>query len=335
MPTYTVENKIQYPMVAQPTMLPAPVVFMPQMVPAQIPFQPALPTLPMLPITNPVVQANNAPLFYDGSSFTTLPQNLTSVNAEGCLIPPPGFSFVTMGVPSTTSAEPSVSAERLPELDSLPLPAETTRSRSSSVVSEPPQVSETSEDTAKPAQNKKYRHRSKQKLILEIHAKLKEEYTAKGLYASDDEVLRGFDTVRVHVKTYKALNRVHLPLNDVESHPGVKVLKIATPFSMKNRFQRKGFIVYLKLASPDMVPLVREIFSNYKEDFAKCDVALKKEDKLKLDAQKKQEAAQKLPTIADETSISSAPGNFLSTRAFTNQGLDLNDWTYVSMSMAA
>lgn len=322
MPTYTVENKIQYSMVAKPAMVPAPVVFMPQMVPAQIPFQPAL---PMLPIMNPV------PLFYDGSSFSALPQNLTSINAEGCLIPPPGFSFVTMGVPSAT-IEPSVSAEPLPELDSLPLPAETIRSRSSSVASEAPRVSETSEDKAKPAHNKKYRHRSKQKLILEIHAKLKEEYTAKGLYAGDDEVLRGFDTVRVHVKTYKALNRVQLPLNDVESHPGVKVLKIATPFSMKNRFQRKGFIVYLKLASPDMVPLVREIFNNYKEDFAKCDVALKKEDKLKLDAQKKEVASQNLAVI-DETSISS--DKFLSTRAFSSQGLDLNDWNYVSMSMAA
>ena len=87
-----------------------------------------------------------------------------------------------------------------------------------------------------------------------MHQKLKEEYTAKGLYAGDDEVLRGFDTVRVHVKTYKALNRIECPLNDVEKHPAVEVLKIATPFSMKNRFQKKGFIVYLKLASVDMVP---------------------------------------------------------------------------------
>lgn len=330
MPTYTVKNKIQYPMVA----LPAPVVFMPQMVPAQVPFQPTLPTLPMLPITNPSYDpANNVPLFYDGSSFSALPQNLTSVNAEGCLVPPPGYSFVTMGVPSA-SAEPSVSAEPTVEMESLPVPdtLETARSRSSSLVSEP---QETAEDRAAPKpQNKKYRHRSKQKLILEIHAKLKEEYTAKGLYAGDDEVLRGFDTVRVHVKTYKALNRVELPLNDVESHPGVKVLKIATPFSMKNRFQKKGFIVYLKLASPDMVPIVREIFSHYKEDFAKCDVALKKEDKLKLDAKKKQSLQNSLSGVTDQTSISSDP-KFLSMRSFSSQGVDLNDWAFISNSMAA
>merc|ERR1711963_437334 len=136
--------------------------------------------------------------------------------------------------------------------------------------------------------------------------KLKEEYTAKGLYADEDEVLRGFDTVRVHVKTYKALNRIECPLSDVEKHPGVKVLKIATPFSMKNRFQKKGFIVYLKLADKNMVPIVREIFSHYKEDFAKCDVALKKEDKLALD--RAREAAQ-------PKQLSDAP-EFLSARAY-------------------
>jgi len=245
---------------------------------------------------------------------------------------------VTMNVPSRS---PSVADEGdASELEHLPVPSlsERSRSRSSSVVSVPEEPASTAEgETAKPTkpqqQNKKFRHRSKQTRILEVHAQLKEEYTAKGLYADDDEVLRGFDTVRVHVKTFKALNRVACPLNDVEKHPGVEVLRIATPFSMKNRFQKKGFIVYLKLASPSMVPLVQEIFSHYKEDFAKCDVALKKEDKLAQDRAKARAASaltDNLSNLSDQSSIRSC--DFLSSRAYKGAGYNVNDWTTTGMA---
>jgi len=328
MPTtqYNIDNnKMQF--IAAPQMLPmpAPVMFMPQMVPAAIPFAPApLPTIPMLPITQPALKCDNSlPLFYDGSSFTQIPQNLQSFSSDGVLVPPPGYSFVTMSAP-TVSVERSVSPQLEDNTSSelLPLPQDSirSRSRSSSVVSIPEEVEEVK--PVEKTQNKKFRHRSKQTRILEVHQKLKEEYTAKGLYAGDDEVLRGFDTVRVHVKTYKALNRIECPLNDVEKHPAVEVLKIATPFSMKNRFQKKGFIVYLKLASVDMVPIVQEIFSHYKEDFAKCDVALKKEDKLALD--RAREAAQ-------PKQLSDAP-EFLSARAYNRDGYEFSDWANSGMA---
>merc|ERR1719208_781195 len=225
----------------------------------------------------------------------------------------------------TVSVERSVSPQLEDNTSSelLPLPQDSirSRSRSSSVVSIPEEVEEVK--PVEKTQNKKFRHRSKQTRILEVHQKLKEEYTAKGLYAGDDEVLRGFDTVRVHVKTYKALNRIECPLNDVEKHPAVEVLKIATPFSMKNRFQKKGFIVYLKLASVDMVPIVQEIFSHYKEDFAKCDVALKKEDKLALDRARAEAAQPK--------QLSDAP-EFLSARAYNRDGFEFSDWATSGMA---
>jgi len=330
--TFTVDNKIQYISVAQPAPLlagPAPVMFVPQMVPAAIPFQPApLPALPMLPLAQQSLPANNLPMFYDGTSFTQLPQTLQNYSGEGLLVPPPGYSFVTI---------PSASAEPAPSLDLedntsdlLPVPMESqTRSRSASIVSNPlpEEPVEVKAETETKPQNKKYRHRSKQTRIMEVHAKLKEEYTAKGLYAGDDEVLRGFDTVRVHVKTYKALNRIECPLNDVEKHPQVEVLKIATPFSMKNRFQKKGFIVYLKLASPDMVPIVQEIFSHYKEDFAKCDVALKKEDKLAQDrARAALKVSDNMSSLTDQSSTKSIGEQFLSARAYSRENFDFSDW---------
>jgi len=157
-------------------------------------------------------------------------------------------------------------------------------SRSSSA--EPNQFED---EVEKPQKNRKFRHRSKQERIQQVHEELRLRYTAMGLYAGNDEVLRGFDTVRVHVKTYHALSKIHQPLEDVENHHYVKIHKIATPFSMKNKFQKKGFIVYLKLTHRDMVPYVQDIFSKYKEHFNKCDLALKKEDKIAM-----QEEAAKL-----------------------------------------
>merc|ERR1719420_1146132 len=140
---------------------------------------------------------------------------------------------------------------------------------------------------------RKYKHRSKQERIEQVHQEVKEKYTALGLYAAEDEVLRGFDTIRVHVKTYRGLNVINQPLDKIMSCPHVDVLKIATPFSMKNKFQKKGFIVYLKLADPSQVPIVQSLFAEYAEFFPKCDIALKKEDKLRLDAEKAEAEARK------------------------------------------
>jgi len=319
-------DSIQYVLAAPAMPAPMPMILLPQMVPALNPFQPALPHLTMLPCVNQARRIfspqnslrENLPLFYNGSSFMELPMNLKSVNNEGRLIAPPGYSFVTMPVPSASVASSSVVNEKLLAVPSETY-AETVRSRSSSVASvheveTAPKVRQPTKTESKP-QNKKFRHRSKQTRILEVHQKLKEEYTAKGLYAGEDEVLRGFDTVRVHVKTYKALNRIECPLNDVEKHSSVQILKIATPFSMKNRFQKKGFIVYLKLATVDMVSIVQEIFSHYQEDFAKCDVALRKEDKLKLD----QGRANSLKSEA-----STFTSDFHSIRAYSH--VNFSDW---------
>merc|ERR1712141_643807 len=73
---------------------------------------------------------------------------------------------------------------------------------------EQPRSRSASPEKEQQPKRKKYPHRSKQIRILEVHASLKEEYTARGLYADEDEVLRGEDTVRAHVKTFQGLNKI-------------------------------------------------------------------------------------------------------------------------------
>lgn len=273
-------NTNQVHMAAQPTTnFAMPPVLMPlldtsSLQPVPMPLFPlpnaiSLPLPPLSPQFMTLAPANSVPMFYDESSqtLTSIPDNLVIQNQQNQYIAPAGFSFIPLSVAnSLPTLTPSVSQEdsERSEPTQLPLP-EPTRSRSSSVEKE------------QPAKRKKYPHRSKQIRIGEVHTSLKEEYTARGLYAAEDEVLRGEDTVRAHVKTFQGLNKIKDVLDEVHKSPNCTVLRIATPFSMKNKFQKKGFIVYLKLASPDEVPVVQEIFARYSEYFKKCDVALPKE----------------------------------------------------------
>merc|ERR1719400_1458554 len=68
----------------------------------------------------------------------------------------------------------------------------------------------------KPAkQPQKRPHRSKQIRITEVHTRVSEIYESKNLIASDDEVLRGPDTLRVHVKTWEGLQAIEEVLQEV------------------------------------------------------------------------------------------------------------------------
>jgi len=131
-------------------------------------------------------------------------------------------------------------------------------------------------------------HRSKQMKITKVHTEVKENCVRKNIFADEREILRGPDVLRIHVKTWEGLDLIQEVLDEVESE--VAIAKITLPFSMKNKFQKKGFICYLKLQNEESVPIVQGIFGKYPEAFKKCDVALpskrdpvlKKEDVIEM-----------------------------------------------------
>merc|ERR1719166_540284 len=112
-------------------------------------------------------------------------------------------------------------------------------------------------------------YRSKQDMIDKVFLALSQKYTALGLL--ENKGLRGDDTIRVHVKNFKALTKIEEALIAVESHPKVKVSKVSLPFSFRNEFQKKGFLVYLKLEHVTMVPHAQSVFRQY-DEFKKCGV---------------------------------------------------------------
>lgn len=106
-------------------------------------------------------------------------------------------------------------------------------------------------------------------MIDQVYRTLSRKYAALGLLAK--EGLRGDDTIRVHVKNFKALTEIEEALVAVESHPKVIISQISLPFSFRNELQKKGFLVYLKLEDATMVPHAQAVFRQF-DMFKKCGV---------------------------------------------------------------
>jgi len=95
-----------------------------------------------------------------------------------------------------------------------------------------------------------------------------------GLVLPDDQALRGDDTVRLHVKTEPAIKSIVECMTEVKALPGIEITAISTPVSMKNRYQKKGFLMYFRISNTELIDSVLvHIKSNY-PCFERCKVAL-------------------------------------------------------------
>jgi len=125
---------------------------------------------------------------------------------------------------------------------------------------------------------KKYAYRSKQRKIDKTRGLIEEKFSLMNLFAGEKELVRGDDTVRVHVKTFQGLTEITKFLDEVENHREITITRIACPFSKKNKNQKKGFIVYLKLQTVQQMEIVKEvIFPKYQSVLKSCVVARPRE----------------------------------------------------------
>jgi len=257
----------QFPIVS------APIPYVPVALPSYV-----MPTMVPLPVQ--AVNINTAVCIYDITTNSLQQCQIPLPHTNGMILPLEGWSFVTM--PGFDSEASSRESSVAPTSFSRPVSVENTPEPV--IPAEPAVAEQRMEETIQPehepvlGQRRKFPHGSKQVRIMEVFNNIKNKYSTLGTWASDNELLRGTDTVRVHVKNYKGLNKIEEALEEIDSCPHVRIHKIATPFSMKNKYQKKGFIVYLRLQQTSMVPYVQGIFSRYAEFFKKCDVALPKEN---------------------------------------------------------
>lgn len=124
--------------------------------------------------------------------------------------------------------------------------------------------------TNKTHKKKKFGYRSKQNKIDSVYTSLVAKYTALDTLVDQNEVLRGPDVIRLHVKKFDALCTIEEALEAVEWY--IKIVGVSIPLSMKNTFQKKGFLVYIKLEKVEDVERAQSILQKFPE-FKKCGVA--------------------------------------------------------------
>jgi hypothetical protein len=120
--------------------------------------------------------------------------------------------------------------------------------------------------------NKEYG--TKQSLIDKSHNDLVKHYTKLGLYHGDG-LLRGEDTIRIHVKTVPTLENIEHLLEEIRTMVGITQIDI--PISMKNSHQKKGYTVFVKFASAKDIPKAQAIVENHSHIF-QCAIALTRSD---------------------------------------------------------
>lgn len=103
---------------------------------------------------------------------------------------------------------------------------------------------------------RKFSYRSKQNKIDVVLSNLKKQFALLGKLASKEEVLRGNDTLRIDVKRFTALQQIEKEIEAIEKDPRIQIIKADFPISQKNKFQKKGFIAYLKCATPEQAELL-------------------------------------------------------------------------------
>merc|ERR1719228_2458699 len=120
---------------------------------------------------------------------------------------------------------------------------------------------------------KKFAYRSKQRKIDRTHKNIQEKFSALGLFARERELVRGDDTLRIHVKTFDGLTDIQSALSEIHLHKEIEIRRVAAVFSKKNRFQKKGFIVYLKVGSVAEVDICLRLLKRYSETLRNVAVA--------------------------------------------------------------
>lgn len=120
---------------------------------------------------------------------------------------------------------------------------------------------------------KKFGYRSKQRKIDRTHRNIQEKFSSLGLFARERELVRGDDTLRIHVKTFEGLTDIQSALSEIHNHKEIEIVRVAAVFSKKNRFQKKGFIVYLKVGSVAEVDICLRLLKRYSNSLRNIAIA--------------------------------------------------------------
>lgn len=129
--------------------------------------------------------------------------------------------------------------------------------------------------------------KSKQKKINNVYQNLIRKF-AQTNYLKE-EVDRSYETCRVHAKTWDGLNVIEKALDEILAEESIEIQEIGFHKSMKNKYQQKGILVYIKVASGNQVESVFDIYNSYGRHLKDHAIAVSKEEREKLRRREKLE----------------------------------------------
>lgn len=143
--------------------------------------------------------------------------------------------------------------------------------------------------------------KTKQKKINVVYNNLVERFGKTPFLKQ--EVDRSYETSRVHAKTWDGLNIIEKALEQVMNDPEIQMQEIGFHKSMKNKYQQKGILVYIKVSSQKQVQKLFKIYDSFDGHLKDHAIAVSKEEREKMIAQNESDEKTN-----DETSESETPG---------------------------
>lgn len=122
--------------------------------------------------------------------------------------------------------------------------------------------------------------KSKQKKINVVYHNLIRKFSETGYLK--EEVDRSYETCRVHAKTWDGLNVIEKALEDILNDESVDLKEIGFHKSMKNKYQQKGILVYIKVGSTEQVERLFDIYNSFGRHLKDHAIAVSKEEREKL-----------------------------------------------------
>jgi len=168
----------------------------------------------------------------------------------------------------------------------------------------------------KPRTNKRYGYRTKQNKIEKVYAAVTKHFEELGVLSPEDVGIRGTNVARLHVKKWHSLCRIEEAIVRVEDNPFIVTQRVSCPVSMKNLYQKKGFLIYWETETEAQTQALMDIFRSFDEkdregkfildEFQKISVAMQTtEQKDQTETVTEQDASAFTKNIVSKASVAS------------------------------
>jgi len=118
-------------------------------------------------------------------------------------------------------------------------------------------------DAPRQRTNRRYGYRTKQNKIEKVYAAVTEHFAELGVLIPEDVGIRGTNVARLHVKKWHSLCRIEEAIEKVESDARIVTQRVSCPVSMKNLYQKKGFLIYWETQDEEQTKLLMDVFRSY------------------------------------------------------------------------